>query len=245
MARPDDTSILDAAFRKPAGRQTLAETVTARLRELILDGQLPPGQRLRPAHLAPRLGVSVMPIREALHILDTEGLVTFTPRIGAHVAEISEEDVEELYLVRGALEGLAARLAVQNLTDTDLRSIRAAYEAMGAALERGDFATFSRSDREFHRRQFAASARPGLVKKILEYWDAGRRIYAMTPRTTNQMDAAFKAHGLIMAAVDERDARAAERLTRLHTEQAAERILGAIRALRRDGGTPRRQGRSS
>ncbi len=96
MGRRDDTSILDAAFRKPAGRQTLAETVTARHRELILDGQLPPGQPLRPAHLAPRLGVSVMPIREALHILDTEGLVTFTPRIGARVAAINEEDVEEL-----------------------------------------------------------------------------------------------------------------------------------------------------
>lgn len=88
MARREDMSILDAALSQPADRQTLAETVTGRLRELILDGQLPPGQPLRPNHLAPRLSVSVMPVREALRILEAEGLVSFTPRIGARVAEI-------------------------------------------------------------------------------------------------------------------------------------------------------------
>lgn len=235
MARREDTSILDAALSEPTDRQTLAETVTGRLRELILDGQLPPGQPLRPAHLAPRLSVSVMPIREALRILEAEGLVTFTARIGARVAEIDEEDVEELYLVRGALEGLAARLAVKNLTETDLLAVHEAFEEMGAARARDDYAAFSRWDREFHRRQFAASGRPGLVKKILEHWDAGRRIFAVTPHTQNPMEAAFEAHRAILEAVDSRDARAAQRLTRIHTEQAAERILSALREQRERG----------
>ena len=111
MARREDTTDLDAVLSEPEDRHTLAESITGRLRQLILDGQLRPGQALRPADLAPRLGVSAMPVREALRILDAEGLVTFKPRIGARVAEIREEDVEELYLIRGALEGLAARLA--------------------------------------------------------------------------------------------------------------------------------------
>ena len=88
MARREDTAHLDALLTEPEDRHTLAESITGRLRKLILDGQLRPGQALRPADLAPRLGVSAMPVREALRILEAEGLVTFKPRIGARVAEI-------------------------------------------------------------------------------------------------------------------------------------------------------------
>jgi DNA-binding GntR family transcriptional regulator len=235
MARREDTRLLDAALSEPADRQTLAESITGRLRQLILDGQLPPGQSLRPADLAPRLGVSVMPIREALRILEAEGLVTFKPRIGARVAEISEEDVEELYLVRGALEGLAARLAVKNLTDAGLLGLHEAFDEMTAARANDDFDTFSQWDREFHRRHFTASGRPSLVKKILDLWDFGRRIYALVPRTREQMEPAYEAHRAILGALDNRDARAAERHTRIHTEEAAERILAALRELREEG----------
>lgn len=231
MARREDTRLLDAALSEPADRQTLAESITGRLRQLILDGQLPPGQSLRPADLAPRLGVSVMPIREALRILEAEGLVTFKPRIGARVAEISEEDVEELYLVRGALEGLAARLAVRNLTDAGLAELHEAFDEMTAALIRDDFVTFSQWDREFHRRHFSASGRPSLVKKILDLWDYGRRIYAIAPHTRESMEPAYAAHRAILEALDSRNARAAERHTRTHTEEAAERILAALRVL--------------
>jgi DNA-binding GntR family transcriptional regulator len=171
-----------------------------------------------------------MPVREALRILRAEGLVSITPRIGAHVAEINEEDVEELYLVRGALEGFAARLAVRNLKDSDVQALQDAFDEMAAARERNDPAAFSRWDREFHRRQFATSNRPGLVTRILERWDAGRRVYSLLPRTS--MEPTFEAHRAILEAVRNRDERAAERLTRIHTEQALGRVLASLRELR-------------
>ena len=230
MARREDTSILDAALTEAADRQTLAGAVTDRLRELILDGQLPPGQPLRPAHLAPRLGVSVMPVREALRILRAEGLVSITPRIGAHVADINEADVEELYLVRAALEGFAARLAVRNLNEGDLRALQEAFDEMAAAHAQNDLAAFSRWDREFHRRQFAASGRPSLVTRILERWDSSRRVYHIVPRSS--MEPTFDAHRAILEATRQRDERLVEHLTRLHTEQALERILVALQELR-------------
>lgn len=231
MARREDTRLLDAALSEPADRQTLAESITGRLRQLILEGQLPPGQSLRPADLAPRLGVSVMPVREALRILEAEGLVTFRPRIGARVSEISEEDVEELYVVRAALEGLAARHAVRNLTDADLAALHEVFDEMTQARERDDFIAFSSADREFHRINYAASGRPGLVKKILDLWDYGRRIFALAPQTRESMEPAYRAHGMILDALDRRDAEAAERLTRIHTDEAAGRILAALRRL--------------
>jgi DNA-binding GntR family transcriptional regulator len=228
MARREDTAHLDEVLSEPEDRHTLAESITGRLRQLILDGKLRPGQALRPADLAPRLGVSAMPIREALRILEAEGLVTFKPRIGARVAEIREEDVEELYVVRGALEGLAARLAATNLTETDLAGIHEAFDEMTAARERGDFATFSLYDKEFHRRQYAASGRPSLVKRILDLWDVGRRIYAVTPPTRGSIEPAWEAHRAIIEALDRRDPKAAEQLTRIHTEEASVRILAAL-----------------
>jgi DNA-binding GntR family transcriptional regulator len=242
MARREDTSILDAALTESADRQTLAGAVTDRLRELILGGQLPPGQPLRPAHLAPRLGVSVMPVREALRILRAEGLVSITPRIGAHVAEINEEDIEELYLVRGALEGFAARLAVRNFEETDLLALQDAFDEMAAAREGNDLAAFSRWDREFHRRQFAAADRPSLVSGILERWDASRRVYSIVPRSS--MEPTFEAHRAILEAVRLRDERAAEHLTRMHTEQALERILAALREVHAQGEAGRDADRS-
>jgi DNA-binding GntR family transcriptional regulator len=233
MARREETTHLDAVLTEPEDRQTLAESITGRLRQLILDAQLPPGQALRPADLAPRLGVSVMPVREALRILEAEGLVTFKPRIGARVAEIKEEDVEELYVVRSALEGLAARLAAMNLTDAGLAELHDAFDQMATARAGDDFEAFSQYDREFHRRQYATSGRPGLVKRILDLWDVGRRIYAIAPRTRESMEPAYEAHRAILEALDRRDAKEAELRTRIHTEESAQRILRALREVRR------------
>ena len=105
---------------------------------------------------------------------------------------------------------------------------------MTAARARHDFDTFSQYDKEFHRRQYAASGRPGLVKKILDLRDVGRRIYAITPRTAELMEPAYEAHRAILEALDRRDAEAAEQRTRIHTEEAAGRILAALRELQRD-----------
>jgi DNA-binding GntR family transcriptional regulator len=229
---------------EPADRSTLAESVASKVRQLILQGQLAPGTRLRQQHLAPGLGVSVMPVREALRILGAEGLVTFTPRSGAQVVEFSEEDIEELYLVRGALEGLAARLAVERMTEYDLNGLREAFDEMLQAETRGDLPAFMDWDHEFHRRQYQACARPKLVGRILDLWSAGRLILPMTARTDQPMGAAILSHRAVLDACEQRDPVAAERMTRAHTEQAAERILAARRKLARLAARPGRKARS-
>jgi DNA-binding GntR family transcriptional regulator len=225
---PENRRVLTVEL-EPTDRSTLAESVANKLRELILQGQLAPGTRLRPQHLAPGLGVSVMPVREALRILGAEGLVSFTPRIGARVAEFSEEDIEELYLVRGALEGLAARLAATNMTEQKLHGLREAFDEMLQAEARQDLPGFMNWDREFHRRQFQACGRAQLVERIFDLWSAGQLILPMTARTEHPMTAAILSHRAVLDACERCDPKAAEQLTRVHTEQAAERILAARR----------------
>jgi DNA-binding GntR family transcriptional regulator len=218
---------------EPADRSTLSESVANKLRDRILQGELVPGTRLRPQHLVESLGVSVMPVREALRILGAEGLVSSTPRMGARVTEFSNEDIEELYLERGALEGLAARLAVINMTDEELLCLAEAFNEMLQAQARQDLPGFMTWDREFHRRHYSASGRPRLVQHISELWSAGRLILPLTVRTEDPMTPALAAHRAVLDACERRDPTAAERLTRIHTEQAAERILAGRRGLRR------------
>jgi DNA-binding GntR family transcriptional regulator len=246
MPHGHHAQILDAALSVPTDRTTLAESVTNMLRQLILEGQLPAGMPLRPAHLAPRLGVSVMPVREALRILAAEGLVSFTPRLGARVVELSEEDIEEIYLVRAVLEGLAARLAATRMTEDDLGALRLALAEMLAAQHRDDLPAFMSWDREFHRRQFGASGRPQLVSRIQDLWDAGRLILPLTARTEHPMEAAIKSHRAVLEACERRDPKLAEHLTRVHTEEAAERILRAMRRVQgvaEDTGSRQHRGR--
>src|SRR6185369_16701810 len=122
------TAALDAAMQKP---QTVADQVAGVLREAIAAGTLTAGIALRQDELAARLGFSRMPIRDALRLLEAEGLVTIHPTRGAFVAKMDAVEISEIYAVRLLLEAEALRLAIPHLTE-------AALEAAAAALDRID-----------------------------------------------------------------------------------------------------------
>lgn len=219
-------AIFDEAFGEPEERLTVAESVAGRIRELILTGKLPPGTPLRLAQLASRLGVSVMPVREAIRILEAERLVTVEPRRGAHVAQLTLDDVEELYAVRSALEALAARHGARAIKPADVRRMRTALEAMERAAAAGDVTAFLAHDRRFHDVLYVASGRPGLVARIHELLANGRRIVdPHVYQPSFPLSAAAEAHRPILDAVGRRDTRLVEELIRDNIAQAGERVL--------------------
>ena len=221
-------SPIDEIDLDPPARETMTGSAAAVLRGLILSGKLPPGTPLRLNQLADRLGMSVMPVREALRALEAERLVTFRPHRGAIVAGISPEDVEEAYEIRGALEGLAARDGVRNLSPDDLSAIRGFFAQMEHAAEAGDRDALVAYDQEFHRALFAAGGRPERTRRIIELWGSTRRAVPLTYHAYDPLEIAIDAHRPILAAIESGDARAAERLSRAHTRQAASRVLRAI-----------------
>ena len=116
MARREETGQpVGLAFDRETVR-TLRDRIAERIRSLIIDGGLTPGDRLVEPDLARRLGVSRTPLREALLQLDSEGFVRVTPRRGAVVSVLSHADAAETYQVKGVLEAFAARLACSRLT---------------------------------------------------------------------------------------------------------------------------------
>ena len=132
------------------GAASEVERVTDLLRAEVLDGSRPPGSKLVERDLAEELGVSRVPVRDALKALAAEGLVTLRPRTWAVVSEFSAEDIADLTEVREALEGLAFRLAAQRRTEEGLTRLRAVVDDEAAAAHRDDAARARRSAAAFH-----------------------------------------------------------------------------------------------
>ena len=128
----------------------LRDVVFQTLRQAILRGTLQPGERLMEIHLAQKLGVSRTPVREAIRMLQLDGLVTMVPRRGAVVAEITISDLEDVLEVRAALEELAARKACQNMTPERLTRLRETAGRFAECLKKDDLMASAQADVEFH-----------------------------------------------------------------------------------------------
>ena len=136
--------------RLGAEHTPLREKVAKELRAAIISGQLKPGERLVEDRLAEELGVSRNPIREAIRMLATEGLVEVEARRGAVVASLSSDEVAELLEVRATLEAANARLAAQRRDSVILDELRSILDRGTAALEQGDTSALPRLNDEFH-----------------------------------------------------------------------------------------------
>jgi len=140
------------------------QTVVTELRRLILNGDAPPGSSVPLADLADLFGVSHIPVREALKTLMGEGLVTHRPNAGYAVAQLTVQELYEMYIVRESLEMAAQSHAVVNATENDQKVAKDANERMRQAIRKGDAAAFSRESRNFH----FALARPSGMARLLQ-----------------------------------------------------------------------------
>jgi len=141
----------------------LRDVVFHTLREAILKGELKPGERLMELQLASRLGVSRTPIREAIRMLQQEGLAVTIPRRGAEVAKMTEKDMEDVLQIREALEILAVKLACEKVTKEQLGQLEKAVEGFERAVKTGDLKQIAQSDIDFHDKIFGAADNPKLV----------------------------------------------------------------------------------
>lgn len=166
------------------------EAVVDGIRDMILNGQLKPGDRLRQDELATTFGVSAMPIREALRQLQAEGLVTFQPRRGAAVASLSLSEYEEIYRMREELEILACGWAAEDfdrISTADLRKLLAEIEEAEAHPE--DVYPRLQLVREFFFTVFEASEKEHLLRILSSLWDLSqqyRRYFSSIPEIVPQ-----------------------------------------------------------
>jgi len=198
------------------------------IRDGILTGRHAPGQRLIADDLAKELGVSRMPVREALHRLEVAGLVTIAPHRGAVVSELSETECIEIYHVRAVLDGLATRLATPNLSEADHARLTALLAEMEAGVEAKDPQRVLNVNREFHTLIWIAARAPRLRDLLENLYDASQRFRNMSVLIPGRLDQITHEHRLIVEALARGDAAAAERYANEHHEGTARRLLAAM-----------------
>jgi DNA-binding GntR family transcriptional regulator len=151
-----------------APRATKQQRVYETIRERILSGTYGPGYRVVIDGLATELGVSALPVREAIRRLEAEGLVVYRPNVGAQVAPADPGVFEDELTVLAVLEGYATALAAPRLEEGDLTCLRRATDDMATAMGRMDPLAFGRHNREFHEVFYERCPNPALVEMVLE-----------------------------------------------------------------------------
>ena len=208
------------------GETRQGHEVYLRLLAEIEAGALAPGDRLIETELAARLGASRTPVREALRLLETDGLVAHVPRSGAIVRRLDYAEITELYEMRAVLEGTAARLAARAASDVELAELTAINDAMRAA-ETG--AALFRANRQFHAVLLNAARNRYLVRSVEAVQKTLLILGPSTMEEAGRPAAAIAEHGRLLDALRSRDGIAAEAAMRAHIEAAHAARLRQLR----------------
>lgn len=190
--------------------QSKSDVVTAALRERIITGEFPAGTPLRQRDIAHEFAVSPTPVREALRRLQSEGLVHYDLHRGATVIEGTFGATEENYQVRAALEGLAARLAAQRITEEELATIGLLHEQI--ARSKRDDPNLTDLNRRFHFTIYESSRSPMLLALLRLLWQS----FPDGPKISRPLRESVRQHEKIIESLAEHDPDKAEQRTREH-----------------------------
>ena len=146
-------------------RKSLHEELVERLRTILVESNLKPGEKVPERALCERLGVSRTPMREALKVLAADGLVTLINNRGAVIRGLSEQDVKDLFSVIGALEALAGEMACENLGESQIAKLQMLHNKMVEHYENNDLAGYAECNRQIHRAILKASGNQILVQQ--------------------------------------------------------------------------------
>jgi DNA-binding GntR family transcriptional regulator len=202
--------------------RTKLEFVYRTLRDAIMRCELAPQQRLVIDDLARRLEVSASPVREALQLLQSEGLVTNVPHAGATVSPIPRESITEVFALMEGLEILATRITAQRLTKQEAVALEEIVVAMDEALEAGRHEEWADLNSRYHLAISRLSAMPMLhemMERVLSHWDRLRRYY-FDGVLMRRVEQAQEEHRSMLEAMKEKDLAGLERIVKQHNQGA-------------------------
>ena len=212
---------------------TIADRVFDQLRQAIVAGEIPPGSKISEPVLATRYGISRGPLREAMRRLEATNLVERKPHVGARVITLSNDQLLEIYVIREALEGMAARLAAERMSDAEIGDLQALLERHRHEVARDDWQTYfqQEGDLDFHFRIVQGSGNRRLVDILCnDLYHLARMYRCQFGMKSDRAREALKEHGQVVEAIAERDGELAEWLMRRHiraSRQSIERRLAA------------------
>lgn len=194
--------------------QTLREKILETIRDAILKGSLKPGERVSEPELAERFGISRTPIREAFRQLESEGYLQVIPRKGAVVASLSERDIEEFYAIKIILEGFAAKMAAEKLSEKDIERLEAINDRLAQIAKEGDVKSFFRVHNEFHEVFIKAAGNEKLYDMINQLVMRFKRLRLASLSQPGRMEISVEEHRNMIQAFRDHDGEKADSLVR-------------------------------
>jgi DNA-binding GntR family transcriptional regulator len=212
------------------GPGSVKQEVVKALREDIIAGDLRPGEKLSEARLADRFGISRTPVREAFKELESEDLVTVERRRGTFVTKLTRGEVMELYAVRAALEGMAARLCAERATDETVKKLEALMKALDKAVKKDDGKLFLARDKDLHEQIFVGAGNAMLTQhyRTLSAHMQRERLGSMVTRQPGRLGRSSSEHRHIVSAIADRDGASAELAMRAHVQHGREELAAAL-----------------
>jgi len=208
-----------------AERKSLGQHVFENLKQAIINGKIPPGQRLVENRLAQTLGISRTPVREAIHKLEREGYLGKRPRGGFVVLGLDSVDIEETFGIRSVLEGYAARLAAIKHAESDLEPLEAHIRTFQIHLDQDNLDALPDINTEFHDMLYALSKSPRLIKMINDLKDQIFRFRQMILRDAELAAMSNADHIQMLESIKRRDAEGVEKLVHEHLMRGQSAVL--------------------
>ena len=219
MILPQDAQALSSYMVLTLTKQ---QAIYQHLKSQILEGKLPPGQRLIIDEIAEELGLSIIPVREALQLLQSERLVEIRPHAGATVAPITHENIEEVFTILEGMEAVTVRRIAKSRPLELTGKLEALIQQMDVAEKKSEPEKWSALNMEFHLAMSEATGMPWLheiTARVMGNWDRIRRHY-FREGSEHRFAEAQKEHHAILKALIKEDADLAEDLVRQHNRRA-------------------------
>ncbi len=234
-----NAGVLGRAAEKQAAakikRATLHDEVVSRLRSMVLEGELPPGAKIPEQQICALFGISRTPLREALKVLASEGLIELRPNRGSAVAMVDPAETAALFEVKGALEELAGRLVCARISDEEIAELEALHARMVEQHRAENRAAYFESNQLFHRRLVELSRNPVLSATYDGFSTRILRVRYAANYNHDRWDESVAEHEEILAALRRRDGEDLARKLAEHNRLTGEAIMGHV-----GGGSDRR-----
>lgn len=213
----------------PVERQlTLRERIVDFIKDAVVSGRLKPGERVPEQEIAESFGISRTPIREAFRQLESEGFISVTPRKGAVVSPITDQDVREFYAIKSLLEGFAAKTACVKLTQKDIKKLESLNSQMERCAEKNDVKGFFKLDNQFHDTFLKSCGNEKLCALVHQLVQQFERFRITALSLPGRMADSVRQHGEIIEAFKNRDMNLVESLVRANAERGRDVLVEEI-----------------
>ncbi|MHB8918301.1 MAG: GntR family transcriptional regulator [Desulfocucumaceae bacterium] len=205
--------------------KTKNEYAFSLIREAILSGRLKPGTPLNAGEIAEKLGMSEIPVREALRQLQEQRLVKIQSHVGAFVSEPSHKEIEDNLAVREILEPIATRLATANMDEATIDTLNSILEEMERVVKNEDYLSYGVLNREFHNIIYSACPNREIHRILSGLWDISERSLGLFATVPERISQSVVEHREIIRALQKRDGDRAAEITRIQKKASFERFL--------------------